>query len=147
MHYPKHIAIIPDGNRTRAKNNWFEQIAGHVEWQKTSLALLKYIFEKTTIDVATVRWLSTENAKKRSQEELEYLYGIYKYAIDQLEDFLISMKISFRWIWNTIWLPNNIIELLKDTAKKHNYDSTKAFVLAINYWWRDEIVRWVKNRY
>jgi len=145
MHYPKHIAIIPDGNRTWAKNNWHEQIAGHLEGQKTSIKLLKHIFEKTTVEVATIRWLSTENAKKRSQEELEYLYGIYKYALDQVDDLLKTMKISFRWIGSTIGMPQNVIELLQSRSEMHSYDSWKAMVLAMNYGWKDEIVRGVQK--
>ncbi len=145
MHYPRHLAIIPDWNRTWAKANWFEQIAWHIEWQKKSLKLLKYIFEKTSIEVATMRWLSSENTKKRTQEELDYLYWIYKYVLDQVDDLLKSTKISFRRIGSSVWLPNDVVELLKSRAAKHKYDWWKSMVLALNYGWRDEIVRGVQK--
>ena len=55
MHYPKHIGIIPDGNRTWATEQGLPQIEGHLAGQQRSIELMKYIFTQTSIQVATFR--------------------------------------------------------------------------------------------
>jgi undecaprenyl pyrophosphate synthase len=32
MQYPKHVALIPDGNRTWAKELWKTSLEWHLEW-------------------------------------------------------------------------------------------------------------------
>jgi undecaprenyl pyrophosphate synthase len=55
MNYPKHVAIIPDGNRTRAKeNNVSVAEAYWISYQK-GLDLLEYTFTQTDIQVFTLR--------------------------------------------------------------------------------------------
>ena len=55
MHYPKHVAIIPDGNRTRAKeNNVSIPEAYWISYQR-GVDLLEYTFDNTDIEVFTLR--------------------------------------------------------------------------------------------
>lgn len=68
MQFPVHIGIIPDGNRTRARDRGLLTLEGHRAGQKNSLALLKYL-SKTPIRVATFWGLSTENLRERSSLE------------------------------------------------------------------------------
>jgi len=145
MNYPKHIAFIPDGNRTWAKERDLPQMAGHMEWQNTAIKLMKYIFGETPIEVATFWGLSTENSKKRSEEELDYLSELYELVLWNINDFLVEQKVSFRWIGSPEWLPEKVVNVLESCSQKHNYDSPRTLVIAINYWGQDEIVRGVKS--
>lgn len=120
-------------------------MAGHLEWQNTAIKLMKYIFSETPIEVATFWWLSTENSKKRSQEELDYLSEMYEVVLNSINDFLVEQKVSFRWIGSPEWLPQKVIKVLRDCQETHQYDTPRTLVIAINYWWQDEIVRWVKS--
>lgn len=145
MNYPKHIAFIPDGNRTWAKQKWLPQMAWHLEGQTTSVKLMHHIFTKTPIQVATFWWLSTENTKNRSREELDYLSELYEVALDTIDDLLTKEQVSFRWIWSPVWLSEKVIKVLQDCEKKHAYDTDRTLVIAINYGGRDEILRWMKT--
>ncbi len=46
MNYPKHVAIIPDGNRTWATENGFIKMAGHLEWFKRMIEIAEHVFTK-----------------------------------------------------------------------------------------------------
>ena len=49
MEYPRHVALIPDGNRTWAKERWLEQMEGHLAWFQRAIDLAMHLFEKTPI--------------------------------------------------------------------------------------------------
>ena len=145
MIYPKHIAIIPDWNRTWAKEKWLPQMLGHMEWFKRIVELSEYIFNQTWIEIFTIWWLSTENTKNRKPEELNYLYDLYKTIPDNLFKMLSDNQVNFKWIWSEENLPSHLIEYFRDQEKKFKYDTNKYLILAVNYWWRDEIIRGINN--
>ncbi len=53
MQYPRHLAIIADGNRTRAKNQGLSAMDGHFAGAKNTIDMLQYIFSTTPIEVVT----------------------------------------------------------------------------------------------
>ena len=146
MQYPRHVALIPDWNRTWARERWKLWIEWHLEWLRRCEELATYIFESTDIDVFTVWWLSTENFKNRTQDELNYLFGLYKRTSEDMGDVFDKNHVNFRVVWDMEGLPDNLVMLFNEKMKEFNYpDSTKTFVMAINYWWQDEILRAVKK--
>lgn len=54
MNYPQHVAIIPDGNRTWAKENGKIKMSGHLEGFKRMVEIAEHVFTKTPIKVLTV---------------------------------------------------------------------------------------------
>ena len=84
------------------------------------MELAIHIFTKSETKVFTLWGLSTENLKNRSQEELEYLFVLYEEITQQLYDTLHKEQVNF-WV------------------------ADRWFVLAINYWGQDEILRGIKN--
>lgn len=145
MRYPQHIAIIADGNRTRAKEQWLTGMDGHFAGAKRTLELLPYIFSTTDIKVVTWWFLSTENLKERSPEEVAFIFSTLKMLGNDIDAFLTEHSVNFRWVWNRTWLPEDIIAFLDEKQKKFSFpQSDKTTVFAINYWWRDEIIRWIQ---
>lgn len=51
MQYPKHISIIPDGNRTRAIKQGLSVFEGYIQSVYKGVELIKYIFTTTPITV------------------------------------------------------------------------------------------------
>ena len=145
MIYPKHIWLIPDGNRTWAESKWIPKVMGHMEWFNKCVELSKYIFTNTDVEVFTVWWLSTENFRKRSEDELEYLFELYKKIPSDLYEFLSENKINFKIVGDMSSLPSDLSSFLKEKQEEFTFYSKKSMVLAINYWWRDEIIRWIKD--
>ena len=146
VNYPKHVAIIPDWNRTWAKKHWFPSFSGHLQWFNRVVEIWTYVFEETPIEVYTVWWLSTENLKNRSEEELSYLFELYKKIPKDLFEMLAKNKVNFRLAWNRKWLPDHLLDFLDYKIKELTFkDSSKYMFLAINYWWQDEILRAMKK--
>ncbi len=139
--YPKHIALIPDGNRTWAKEKWFMSFVWHLEGFNRIVELWKYIFEQTPIKVFTAWGLSTENLKNRSKEELNYLFDLYKKIWTDIFDTLKKNKVNFKIAWNINQLPQHLQDFLNTKMKELNFDTDRYMVLALNYGGQDEILR------
>lgn len=145
MHYPKHVAIIPDWNRTRAKeNNVSIPEAYWISYQKW-IELLEYTFKNTEIQVFTLRWLSTENTAKRPQEEYNFLMNMYKQIDGKLDEILEKNQINFMWIGNPAGVTDGFKSYLNEKKAKFTYPTNKRFIFWVNYWWRDEIMRGVQK--
>lgn len=146
MNYPKHIGIIPDWNRTWAKERWLNQMIWHLQGYQRFKEIFMYTFENTPIQVVTAWWLSTENQKERTKEELGYLYDLYQQVTQDLYDMMKKHRINFRRVWSPDGLPQNLVDLFHQKQEELTFhDSEKCINLAVNYGWRDEIVRWMKN--
>ena len=146
MIYPRHLAIIADGNRTWAKNKGLPTMDGHFAWAKNTIEGLQHIFSTTDVEVVTWRFLSTENMTQRSAEELAFIFGIYKLIGNDLDEFLGSNQINFRRVWNRAWIPEDFLDYLDSKQKQFTFsNSSRSAVFALNYWWRDEIIRWIKT--
>lgn len=145
MNYPKHVAIIPDGNRTWAKTKWLTSFQWHLKGFNKVIQIAEYIFTKTPIQVFTIWWLSTENLKNRSKEELDYLFELYKKIPWNLYNILKENKVNLYLSWNIEQLPDHLVNFLKEKVKQLTFlESKKYLTLAINYGWQDEILRWIK---
>lgn len=145
MNYPRHIGIIPDGNRTRAKQHWYPSIIGHKAWFDNARKLMQYICSDTSIEVITLRGASTENIQERSPEELEYLYDIYQMITEDIINLHNNYGVGFKRIWSKIGLPSSLIDFFKHQEKLYPSKNGKYCILAVNYWWNDEIVRGINT--
>ena len=126
MNWPKHVAIIPDWNRTWAKENNYPKMVWHVRWFQQAVNITNYVFSSTPIRVLTLWWLSTENLKWRSKEELDYLFDIFMQVPKQLEQLFKKEKIKFKAVWNLKQLPEKLQKFLKQQQKKtDNYKTTQ----------------------
>ncbi len=144
MNYPRHIAIIPDGNRTRAKERDLPGIFWHKAGYERAKELAMYALWATDTEVVTLRWASTENIQERSQEELEYLYKIYQTITTDMEEFYDTNGIGVKWIGSDQGLPQSLIDFFKAQEKRFISTSGKYIILAVNYGWRDEIIRGIQ---
>ena len=74
-YYPKHVAIILDGNRRWAREHNLPQLKGHQRGFENIRDLTPYIIDKG-VKVLSVFAFSTENFK-RSEEEVKYLMDLF----------------------------------------------------------------------
>ncbi len=145
MHYPRHIGIIPDGNRTRAKEKWLPWIIWHKTGYDNFEKLVNYCYSQTPIEIVTARGASTENITERSQEELDYLYEIYQYITNSLIKLHTQYGIWFKRIGSETWLPSHLINFFKEQEITYPSKNWKYFILAVNYGGKDEILRGINT--
>lgn len=145
MNYPKHVAIVPDGNRTRAKEHNLTPADAYMLSYEKAVELIRYTFTQTDIKVFTLRGLSTENAQKRPKEEFDFLMRMYQIVEEDLDEFMHEHKVNFKAVGDLSGITDDFREYLLAKQAKNTYDSDRYFVFAINYGGRDEIVRGIQK--
>ena len=145
MHYPKHVAVIPDGNRTRAKANGKDVAEAYMISYERWVQLVDYIFTHTDTKVFTLRGLSTENAQKRPKEEFDFLMNMYKLFGSELDNFLIANKVNFKAIGDLDGITPDFKQYLLDKEAMTKCDSDRYCIFGVNYGGRNEILRGIQK--
>ncbi len=140
---PKHIGIIPDGNRRFAKRLMKNPSKGH-EWGTQKL---KSVFEwckELKIKTVTVYSLSLENLQNRDKNELEFLFELarreIKEVIENPEHFIHKNRIKVNFIGKIELLPRDLQENIERVRKLTENYSDYTINFAIAYGGRQEIV-------
>ena len=139
INVPKHIAIIPDGNRRWARRGELDLVKGH---ERGAQQIRNIVQAATELGVKTITLysFSTENWR-RSPEEVEYLMQLMKANLIQCCGELQQFGMRLDTIGDLSGLPPDILPLI-DQAKEAGRDNDKfTLVLALNYGSRDEIKR------
>lgn len=140
---PKHIAIIPDGNRRWAKQRLSSSAVGHREGCDTIIEIVKAARE-LGVKALTIYTFSTENWN-RPKAEIDALMNL-------LQEFLIRERqtmIDYGVRLQTIGIPERLPEFVKQelaACKAATADGNQIdFILAINYGSKDEMCRTFKK--
>jgi tritrans,polycis-undecaprenyl-diphosphate synthase [geranylgeranyl-diphosphate specific] len=142
MHGPRHLAVIPDGNRRCAKRLLKRPWKGH-EWGATKV---KKVFEwgsKLGVKTITFYALSLENMEKRPKREIDYLFRLAgKEVSDMIENrdnFVHKNQIRVSFFGNLHLLPKDLQDKMdKAMDITRNYRKF-AINFAIAYGGRQEI--------
>ncbi|MFX1477699.1 MAG: polyprenyl diphosphate synthase [Promethearchaeota archaeon] len=143
---PRHIGLIVDGNRRWAKSRNLDINFGHLVGYENLKKRLFDFFE-AGIHYLSLYLLSLENVKKRSNEELNYIYKIMIKAVDTVinESIVKEEKVRFNVIGRLSLLPLDVrkkIEELIEFTKNHDQNFIN---LCIMYDGHEEIVDAVKG--
>ncbi len=143
---PKHIGLILDGNRRWAKKNMLEANVGHLIGYENLKDRLFDFFD-AGIHYLSIYALSLENARKRSVNELKYIFKIILKAVDTVisESTVREEKVKFNVIGRVHLLPEDVREKIKELiefTKDHNQNFIN---LCIMYDGQEEIVDAMKK--
>ncbi len=143
---PKHIGLIPDGNRRWARKNNLDIRIGHLTGYETIKKML-FAFFDAGIHYLSIYALSLENAKKRSQKELEQIYKILIKAVDAVkeEPKVVEEKVRFNVLGRIEKLPPKVrakVNELLEFTKDHNQNFINLLIM---YDGQAEIVDAVKS--
>ena len=138
---PRHVAIIPDGNRRWAKEKGLQLFAGHEKSASFGniIPLLKEA-QRLGIKYITIWSFSTENWQ-RSKKEVDYLFKLIKKFSQQFQEYAIKNKIRFRHLGRKDRLPKEIVEQIQDAEEKTKEFDRMYVQVCLDYGGRDEIVR------
>ena len=137
---PKHLAIIPDGNRRWAKNNNISTREGYATGIQHMGDILKWCKE-ADIRMLTMWGFSTDNFK-RDKNEIEGLFELFKEnlkkALDSDEKNKYEVKIRF---FGRVGLfPKEIQDMIKKAEEISAKNSAYQLNLLLSYGGREEIV-------
>jgi len=138
-----HLWIIMDWNRRWAKNRFLPSVAWHIAWAKNVVKITKAVSDKW-IKYLTLWVLSTDNLKKRWDDEVKWIIKL----INNIDSYLKQIKeydIKIETIWDISKLPKESYEKLEDVKKRTKNNKWLTVILALIYWWQDEIIRATKR--
>lgn len=143
LRIPRHIAFIVDGNRRWAKERTLPSLEGHRRGFENLEKTIDLCREKG-VKAVTAWVFSTENWN-RSEEEVSYLFNMFRKDVAKYKEKFIKEKTRFFHLGRKDHLPSDIVESLADLE-----DSTKDFdgymaALAMDYGGHDELIRAVKK--
>lgn len=142
---PKHLVIIPDGNRRWARVRGLPEVEGHRQGVKAAEKLMR-ICREWGIQTFTIWGLSTDNVEKRSSQEISTLLRIFEklFTNERLIGEAVDNEVRIRHIGrkNRIGrLRPSLLEAIKNVEERTKENKKHNLVFALDYGGRDELVR------
>ena len=143
MLYPRHIAIIMDGNGRWARTRGLPRIAGHKVGMEALHRIVRHA-SRNGLEWLTVFAFSSENWS-RPDEEVNHLMGLLKLFIKRDLKELRENNVRIRVIGEREGVPGEIAKLLQEAETTTKENDGLNLVVAFNYGGRAEIVRSAKK--
>lgn len=143
---PKHIALIPDGNRRWARTHKMHLLFGYQRGVQRFIEFTRWA-KDTGVNTVTVWALSTENLKNRSKTELSVLFRIYartamsKKLISDLKQNHARVHV----IGNIADLPKSLKNAFRNLEEQTSMYNGLTINLLVNYGGKDDIVHSVQD--
>lgn len=136
---PRHIAIIPDGNRRWARNQNMSHDEGHREGANGLIEIVKAA-KDLGVKAITFYLFSTENWTRPEDEVDALMWLLHNFMIDQRKAMLEEgIRV------NTIGDLKRLPEYVQNTIHETKQDTIRCdqinMIMALNYGSRDEIRR------
>jgi len=142
---PKHIGIIPDGNRRWAKSKGVAEYLAHsTPGNYNNLSRIFETAKEEGVETLSIWAFSTENWG-REKREVDELLGVIERGIDSF--YLASPRdqYRFRFIGRTDRIPRRVETKILELEEETKDYSKIQIVLGIDYGGRDEILRAVNQ--
>jgi undecaprenyl diphosphate synthase len=147
MNIPKHVAVIPDGNRRWARKKGLITFSGHEKGGSAVEDIIKTSLE-LKIPYLTIWGSSLDNILKRSKAEVNYLFKIFKNEFEKIveEEKIHKNKVRIEVIgkWRE-YFPKDVKEAIENAIEKtKKYDKYfLTFLMAYNG--TDEMIDCIKK--
>lgn len=143
---PKHVGIIPDGNRRWAKKLGLDPKIGHLYGYERMKEVINWCLD-LGIKTLTVYALSIDNLRKRSKDEVEHILQLIAEGLKMLLNSkeIVEKKVRVKVIGRKELLPKYIRDLAEQLERKTRNFNEKHLYIAVGYGGREEIVDAVKS--
>jgi undecaprenyl diphosphate synthase len=136
--WPRHIAVIMDGNGRWAQSQGLPRVEGH----RRGVASVRQTVEECArlgIEQLTLYCLSSENWK-RPQSELDFLMHLLEQYMIEERSTIMEQNIAVRIIGRRDGIPASVLAEMDKTIEMSSTNSGTRLCLAINYGGRGEMV-------
>ncbi len=140
----QHIGFIMDGNRTWAKEQWLPSLEWHRQGYLNAKNIIREV-KQLGIPFASFWALSDDNIKKRSPEEVEYLFRLLETWILDLAKDANKNNIRIVCIGDRELLPEKCRKNIEKAEKITKNNNEMTAIIAIGYGWQEEIVRAIRS--
>jgi undecaprenyl diphosphate synthase len=137
--FPKHVAIIMDGNGRWAKRRHLPRIAGH----RRGVEAVRLVVETAArigLPALTLYAFSAENFVRRPATEIHFLMKLlHRYLKNELP-LMHRNNIRLSFIGRSQMLPQEVQERMAWAKEQTSHNTGMIMTLALNYGSRSEIV-------
>lgn len=139
--FPKHVGIIPDGNRRWAKLKGAQIEEAYLNGYKKLREVLIWLLEMNVSNISVFA-LSTENCERRNRDELNIVLRYIKKGLEDLltDDLIRDNEVKVSTIGKLELLPADMRSMINSVVEKTSNYSKKKLTLAICYGGRQEIL-------
>lgn len=134
--YPRHVAIIMDGNGRWAKKRGLPRALGHRQGGEAVRRVVKAA-ENLGLECLTLYAFSSENWK-REEEEISDLMGLMRRFIEANLEDMIERRVRLRIIGDYKAFAPDIVEKLEDAMEQTKHGQ-RTLAVALNYGAQQEI--------
>lgn len=143
MSAPKHLAIIPDGNRRWARARGLEPAVGHrVGFLETSPTVVEAAFA-AGVHTVTHWYFSTENWG-RSEAEVGALMDLYQQVVREQLPLWQRWGAQVRWLGRRDRVPTGLRDALLGAEQQTAENTDRVYNVALDHGGRDAIGRGVR---
>ena len=145
MKVPKHLGIIPDGNRRFAKRLMLEPWKGHEYGYKKFRSICEWC-EEYGINKITFWAFSLQNMN-RPKTEFDYVMKLFEREARKLVDdkYINEKKVKVNFIGNLHLLPEGVQSAFKEAMEATKDHDRFELNIAIAYGGREDLVDAVKS--
>ncbi len=136
---PRHVALIPDGNRRWARKHGLPDFEGHRRGAQVMKDIVKTARD-LTIQCVTTWGLSTENWN-RDKKELNFLMTLFATFLEDVFKESVKTETRVTHLGRKDRLTQTLVERLTYIEAQTKHFSTYYLNIALDYGGRDEIVR------
>lgn len=143
---PRHLAIIPDGNRRYAEVKGINFHSAYLKGAEKAREVARWT-RKIGIKYLTFYSLSIENLERRPGQELTFLFDIFERKLRDLldDDEIHETETRVHIMGNRSKLPNHLQMVIREVEEAtKNYDNYHIIFL-LGYSGRKEILHAVKE--
>ena len=135
---PRHVAIIPDGNRRWADKKGLPHIRGHELGGERMFQIVKHLM-KLGVPFVTVWGFSTDNWKRKEEERLN-LFQLLERWIKKTTSWAQKNEVRIRYMGRLQDLPDNLQNAIRKAVHLTENNKGLTFNVAFNYTGRAEII-------
>jgi len=141
--YPKHVAIIMDGNGRWAELHRKPRSTGHKAGGDAAQKIIKYA-GKNRIETLSLFAFSTENWR-RPQQEINYLMQLLLKGLQDATKKLHKNNIQLRFIGDLTQFSVKLRQRIEQAVKLTQQNTGLKLVIAINYGGQWDIIQATKK--
>ena len=136
--WPRHVAIIMDGNGRWAQRQELPRISGHRQGVRSVRAVTEEC-ARIGMEQLTLYCLSSENWK-RPQQEIDFLMHLLEQYMIEERATIMDNNLRVRMLGRRNNIPDQVLHELDETVKMSAANDGMWLNLAINYGGRAELV-------
>jgi len=144
--FPTHLALIPDGNRRYARARGEKVGYGYHIGSKKLEGIRSWAMVDNSVDYMSVFTMSTENIKRRPEDELAQLYQVFANFFNRVaeDEEVHENKIQHEVRGNQdsmSLLPDEVLDAIDNMESATEQYDNKKVVILMPYGSRDDIVK------